>query len=282
MGESLNTAEALARLRQLTAARDRDALPGVWVGAIWDTYATVFPPEEQGDLRNALTPEHVDAFFDFIRLLTELDLDFNAVKHAAAGLHTAIDRYEAVRREVQAGWPGERHLHFPRRDHDRTKHHTRDMDDAMFLATSTLMRSCLSVRSAGSPLYYTWLRHSASMENGLRRLMNFRKTIHYFDGECKKQRRAVRRHLSGFPAMDRRTGSDDAQFAKLVEETRIWQGRHNDVRLLDRAISYLFHDFLARSISSWRSSRGTRRRRRSSSKSCPRSLCTRSQTDCPI
>ena len=102
------------------------------------------------------------------------------------------------------------------------------------------MRCCFQARNVGAPLYYTWLRHTASLSDGLRRLMHFRKLAHYFESLCKKKIKSCDSRLKSATADLAPEVVDD-----LVRQQFKWRNRRIEVGLIDSALSLLFHDFFA-------------------------------------
>ncbi|EPY28811.1 malonyl-coa decarboxylase-like protein [Strigomonas culicis] len=221
----------------LEEERKGEALPAAVVDAIWAVYDSLFPPRVQdavnnrhlsdaspaaaarGGLPEALTSAYVNHFFSFVRVLTQRDFNVDGVDALSTQLSAAVEQYK----QTQGAAPGAGAAS-QEDDHRRA-----------LKLKNKIMGLCFDLRTAGSPLHYLWLRHSASQEGGTRRLMEFRKTIHYFDIECKKQLERLRKPSAA--------GVADGATA---EELRFWTDRKNDIATVDASLSVLFHDFFAK------------------------------------
>lgn len=223
------------RIQELEQAiqSEHGHLPAVLVEQIWEVYHAVLPPDVESDLRVQQCLPYAQHFFTLMHLLTSLDCDLEEISAKTKSIQAYIAEYKDSLEVMQGIGHTAAHMA------ERSK-----LDAKLVALRQRIVEACGDVRHAGTPLYYAWLRYTGSMENGIRRLMNFRKIIHAFDIICKSRVREMEKQL------------DDSlpSFTKLTEEAKeeiatglkLWQARKHDMGLLDGALTYLFHDFFSK------------------------------------
>lgn len=236
--ESMEVDALLTRL-QNSIRGDGGRIPGVILEDVWAVFDQLVPPAIQDDVSAAtITPDIEEKFFAFVSTLNELDFDLQAVVNASKDLEGKLDQYLTLLRQREKD---EKQLAASRQTTPATDGvtETAEVTERLTRAKGEVMRCCFQARNVGAPLYYTWLRHTASLADGLRRLMHFRKVAHYFETLCKKRVRACGAELNApnlFP---------EAQ-EDLARQQVTWQRRQIEVGLIDGALSLLFHDFFAK------------------------------------
>lgn len=235
--ESLEVDALLARLQRAIRG-DGGRIPGVIVEDVWTVFDLLVPPSTQDDVSPAtITPAVEENFFAFVSTLNEVDFDLQAVVQASKELSGKVKDYLALLRQMES------------KEEQLTTawHATNAVKCAaeagafaaeVMKAKGEVMRCCFQARNVGAPLYYTWLRHTASLADGLRRLMHFRKLAHYFETLCKKRIRACDAQL--------RSAADATTAEDVARQQFKWRSRQIEVGLIDGALSLLFHDFFAK------------------------------------
>lgn len=272
-GETLEPDVVLSRLRRAIRG-DHGRIPGVIVENVWDAFDLLLPPYVQQNT-DQITAEHQNRFFEFIGTLNELDFDLVAVTEANRALTEKLRAYTSVLRELEAaegsreadgnqkngkgGYPESSLPPNMQPEQQLLKQsQLRDLNDRRIRAKGDVMYSCFQVRNAGAPLYYTWLRHTASMTDGLKRLMQFRKTSHYFESLCNAKVKELKKNqlhdrvtkataAAAVPSPVNSTQEKNPAGAQEVTETELfkWRRRQLEVGLIDSALSMLFHDFFS-------------------------------------
>ncbi|GET86078.1 malonyl-coa decarboxylase-like protein [Leishmania tarentolae] len=248
---------ALTCLRRVLRS-DQGRIPGVMVETVWAAFNVLVPPIVQENVADdSITPAVEENFFLFISTLSELNFDLNAVVKASTQLTAKVDAYVALLQQKEA--------------QETTRSATAaasasapaaiegcELTELMKLKRD-VMQCCFEVRSAGSPLYYTWLSHTAAMPDGLRRLMHFRKLTHFFERLCKrhiKQLTQQQQQWSSPSGSAPATGESEKAFLSASEDTTErdhcaaelskWRGRLAEVGLIDSAMSLLLRDLFSK------------------------------------
>ncbi|XQJ24831.1 malonyl-coa decarboxylase-like protein [Leishmania guyanensis] len=247
---------ALTQLRRAIHS-DQGRIPGVIVESVWAAFDVLVPPVVQDSATNDnITSATEDNFFLFISTLNELNFDLDAVVRASARLAAKVDTYLTLLRQAEA----QETQRAAAATASGTAQAACDEGEPTELmkAKGEVMQCCFEARNAGSPLYYTWLWHTAAMPDGLRRLMHFRKLTHFFESLCKRHIKNLTppppRSLSSLaPVTDESVGSPSAAAtASSTERDRCagelskWHRRLVEVGLISRAMSLLFHDFFSK------------------------------------
>ncbi|KAK7201744.1 malonyl-coa decarboxylase-like protein [Novymonas esmeraldas] len=208
--------EVLSRLRRAIRG-DQGRIPGAVVESVWAAFDVLVPPAVQDSVtHDSVTAAAEENFFLFVSTLGELNFDLQAVTTASAQLSAKVGAYTELLRQAETSTAT-----------------AAELAQRLTTAQGEVMQVCFEARNAGSPLYYTWLRHTATMSDGLRRLMQFRKLVHFFESLCKRR---VRR-LTSAPA---------AGAERREDALALWRRRLVEVGLIDSALSLLFHDFFAK------------------------------------
>lgn len=225
------------RIQELEQAihSEHGQLPAVLVEQIWEVYHAVLPPDVESDLRAQQCLPYAQHFFTLMHLLTSLDCDLEEILGKTNQIQTYITDYKKCREAIQA-LDGR---------HSTTEIEERGRLDAKLVALrQRIVESCGDVRHAGTPLYYAWLRYTGSMENGIRRLMNFRKIIHAFNIICKGKVKEMEKKLDDSLPAFATLGEKDKE--DLAVALQLWEARKHDMGLLDGALAYVFHDFFSK------------------------------------
>ncbi|KAG5486215.1 hypothetical protein LSCM1_07335 [Leishmania martiniquensis] len=251
------TGEAvLYRLRRAIRG-DQGRIPGVIVESVWAAFDVLLPSAVQHSVTgDSITPAMEDNFFLFISTLNELNFDLQTVVKASTQLMAKVDAYTALLRQEEAQ---ERQQAAATAASDATQAaiDRAELTEKLMRAKGEVMQYCFEARNAGSPLYYTWLWHTASMPDGLRRLMHFRKLTHSFENLCKRQIHTLtqdqkRLQSSSAPAAGESAASPPAVVADATARHRCagelakWRRRLVEVGLIDGAMSLIFHDFFSK------------------------------------
>lgn len=217
----------LSRLR-LVIRGDQGRIPSVIVESVWAAFDVLVPPIVQDSVSDpSITPQMEENFFLFISTLNELNFDVQAVAAASEQLASKLEAYRALERQAAA--PAE------------ATAARGELSEQLMKAKGEVMQYCFEARNAGSPLYYTWLRHTAAMSDGLRRLMHFRKLVHFFESLCKRRIKKLMPPRSAAPA-----AAGAAPSSSTSAELSKWRSRLIEVGLIDGALSLLFHDFFSK------------------------------------
>lgn len=270
---------ALLRLHEWVAMlpHAHDRMPAVMVERVWAVYDAILPSSMRWGRQ-----VH-DNFFCFIHLILTNDVDVSAVERVSAALQDGLQRYHAVREELTALERRRREvvfrLHHGVDDATQTSAPTLGDEDGsggdaaaregmlaarvaelnrqLMEAKQAMMKDCLQAHKAGAPLHYHWLRHTAGMESGVRRLMDFRNTLDYFQRLCRREiaaRKAVVRDERQ-PPSDNSTGlchTDTQQRQRQTQqpqqkqsELARWMEREREVSTVSSVCTLLFQDFFS-------------------------------------
>lgn len=212
---------------------EKGQLPAVLVESIWEVYHAVLPSDAESDLRQDKALPYTQHFFTLMHLLTTLDCNMTEISDVARQIQSNVTEYVNLAEKIQS------------MGRDPAKATERNALDAKLVGLKgRVVKGCMDARDAGTPLYYSWLRHTGSMENGIRRLMNFRKTIHAFDIVCKNRVKELQKSLDdALPANKSKTPEEKKNLEELLD---LWQARKHDMGLLDGALTFLFHDFFSK------------------------------------
>ncbi|KPA74295.1 putative mitochondrial malonyl-coa decarboxylase-like protein [Leptomonas pyrrhocoris] len=238
--DSMDVDALLARLQHAIRG-DGGRIPGAIVEDVWAVFDLLVPPSTQDDVSAAnITPEMEENFFAFVSTLNELDFDLQAVVQASKDLEVKLGVYLGQLRQLEDKEKQLAAVRLTRCATDRANEAS-EFTERLMKAKTEVMRCCFQARNVGAPLYYTWLRHTASLSDGLRRLMHFRKLAHHFETLCKRRIKEFSTQLT--PAK-----SDLTAEAKdnLVRQQFKWRSRQMELGLIDNALSLLFHDFFAK------------------------------------
>ena len=237
--ESMEVDDLLARLqRAIRGGYGR--VPSAIVEDVWAVFDLLVPSQVQRNVSVAsITPAIEERFFAFVSTLNELDFDLQAVVEASKELREKLDAYLAQLRQLEDTEKQLAASQLRKSATDRANEAS-EATERLMKAKSEVMRCCFQARNVGAPLYYTWLRHTASLSDGLRRLMHFRKLAHYFESLCKKKIKSCDSRLKSATADLAPEVVDD-----LVRQQFKWRNRRIEVGLIDSALSLLFHDFFS-------------------------------------
>jgi malonyl-CoA decarboxylase len=220
---------------------DGGRIPGAIVEDVWAVFDLLVPPVVQDNVSPAsITPAVERKFFAFVSTLNELDFDLQAVVQASCELDEKLASYLAQLRLLEST---EKQLAASRHTKSATDraNEAAEFTERLMKAKSEVMRCCFQARNVGAPLYYTWLHHTTSLSDGLRRLMHFRKLAQYFESLCKKRIKRYAAELKAAPPGTSPEAKDD-----MVRQQFKWRSRQIEVGLIDSALSLLFHDFFAK------------------------------------
>ncbi|KAG5511561.1 hypothetical protein GH5_06512 [Leishmania sp. Ghana 2012 LV757] len=246
----------LSRLRRAIRG-DQGRIPEVIVESVWAAFDVLLPPAVQHSVTgDSITPAMEDNFFMFISTLNELNFDLHTVMNASTQLMAKVDAYTALLRQAEAE---EAHgaAAATASDAAQATLDGAELTEKLMKAKGEVMQYCFEARNAGSPLYYTWLWHTAAMPDGLRRLMYFRKLTHFFESLCKRHISRLtqdQRHLqsSSAPATGEFAASSLTAVTgptgrhRCAGELSKWRRRLVEVGLIDGAMSLIFHDFFSK------------------------------------
>ncbi|KPI85398.1 malonyl-coa decarboxylase-like protein [Leptomonas seymouri] len=238
--DSMEVDALLARLRRAISG-EGSRISGVIAEDVWTVFDLLVPLAAQEDVSAAnITRDIEENFFAFVAILNELDFDLQAVTLASTDLEARLAAYVAQLRQLE---DKEKQLATSRSAKsapDRASEAS-EFTEQLMKAKGEVIRCCFQARNVGAPLYYTWLRHTASLADGLRRLMHFRKLAHYFESLCKKRIAEFNAQLKSVSASLPQEARDD-----VVRQQIKWRRRLVEVGLIDSALSLLFHDFFAK------------------------------------
>ncbi|KAG5510939.1 hypothetical protein JKF63_06440 [Porcisia hertigi] len=258
----LTGAEVLSRLRHAIRG-DQGRIRSDIVKSVWATFDILVPPAVQESVTADNVPTTTeDNYFMFISVLSELNFDLDLVMKASMQLTAKVDAYTTLLRQAEtqeteqaasAGVSGAAGSAVDKYE----------LAEKLIKAKSEVMRCCFEARSAGSPLYYAWLWHTAAMSDGLQRLIHFRKLTSVFERLCKQNIRRLMREqqrlrsssepVTGKPVVPLSAAAAAAVAAtgasernRCAGELSKWRGRLLEVGLIDGALSLLFQDFFSK------------------------------------
>lgn len=241
---------------------DQGRIPGVIVESVWAAFDVLVPPIVQDSVtEDSITPATEDSFFMFISTLNELNFDLHAVVKASTQLTAKVDAYVALLRQAEAQ-EAQRAATAAACGPAQAAIDGCEAMEKLMKTKGEVMQCCFEARNAGSPLYYTWLWHTAAMPDGLRRLMHFRKLTHFFESLCKRHIKHLTQQQqrgsslsSSAPATGEAAGtlpSAATAAASTTErsccagELSKWRSRLVEVGLIDGAMSLLLHDLFSK------------------------------------
>ncbi|RNF21377.1 putative malonyl-CoA decarboxylase, mitochondrial precursor [Trypanosoma cruzi] len=220
---------------------EKGRLPESLVESVWDIYESIIPPDVATDIARYVTPTQEIKFFEFIGLLAELDINLADVKAATEKLTRCVGVIETLHTDVKRGEErgGEQ------KDSASSSEFASDaamLSAKLVTAKNELLRQCVAVSQAGSPVHYLWLRQSASLERGMKRLMDLRRCVTYFKSRCRER-------LAALQADRKQEGqqlSAPVTVAARRENMDLWIARQRHVSSIDGALEFLFSDFFAK------------------------------------
>ncbi|CBZ31796.1 malonyl-coa decarboxylase-like protein [Leishmania donovani] len=260
------TGEVVLSCLRRAIRSDQGRIPGVIVESVWAAFDVLVPPIVQNSVtEDSITPATEDSFFMFISTLNELNFDLHAVVKASTQLTAKVDSYVALLRQAEAQ-ETQQAATAAACGSAQAAIDGCELMEKLMKTKGEVMQCCFEARNAGSPLYYTWLWHTAAMPDGLRRLMHFRKLTHFFESLCKRhikhlmqqqqqQQQPQRRSLlsSSAPATGESAGTlPSAAASSATEQSRCagelskWRSRLVEVGLIDGAMSLLLHDLFSK------------------------------------
>nr|CCC91857.1 putative malonyl-CoA decarboxylase, mitochondrial precursor [Trypanosoma congolense IL3000] len=248
--QELHTELRLVEELKTALIGEKGRLPPSVVAAVWHVYESIIPPSALCDLADHVSASQETAFFSFVGLLTELDVNMVEVQSTAAQLNQTIeiigslheqlrnsDRSVAECRSTLTGVTEDSALDVM----DRTA-----ISAKLEKAKNNLLRQCVSMLHAGSPFYYTWLMQSASLERGVRRLMDLRRCVAHFLERCRSQLALLQGELKQQSDSQREQLFDATNPLRNKEQQEVWLARQRHLLSIDCALEYLFSDFFSK------------------------------------
>ncbi|KAG8347494.1 putative malonyl-CoA decarboxylase, precursor [Trypanosoma vivax] len=227
---------------------ERGHLPPSIVAAVWSVYESIVPPAALDDMEVRISAAQESAFFCFIALLCELDSNLADVRAAAVHLGHSIDTVEDLISQLRdttkdgsyCDGSGAHGSH-PNGGNTRASLLT----DRLVVAKNELLRHCIAVRDVGSPVYYTWMLQTASLERGLRRLMDFRRCVTYFLEKSRSQISRLREAMES--GCEENVAQNMRREVGDVRKTfEAWTLRQRHLTSIDVALQYIFGDLFSK------------------------------------
>ncbi|CBH13112.1 malonyl-CoA decarboxylase, mitochondrial precursor, putative [Trypanosoma brucei gambiense DAL972] len=233
---------------------EKGRLPPSVVSAVWDVYESIIPPSTLFDLSETISPNQEDAFFSFVALLMELDVDIVEVQAAVAQLNNTIQNIEDLNAQsgqfIAGGCSATVSAESCFREENRSGVGAAVLSSKLVKAKNNLLRQCVAALHAGSPVYYMWFKQSASVERGVRRLMDLRRCVMYFQKRCHCQVAQLQAELkrqherqSSRQVIDSPPNSGPLTTNRELE---LWLLRQHHVSSIDVSLEYLFGDFFSK------------------------------------
>ncbi|ESL06433.1 hypothetical protein TRSC58_05894 [Trypanosoma rangeli SC58] len=187
LGEVLSQTGLAEELKAVMVG-EKGRLPESVVESVWDVYGSIIPPVVASDIARLVTPTQEEKFFEFVGLLAELDINLAGLKAETEKLTRCIGAVETLLAGVQRGEAKDGPA---KGGGGAAVSDAAALSEELVTAKNDLLRQCVAIRHAGSPVHYLWLRQSASLERGMLRLMDLRRCVTYFKGRCRERLAAL-------------------------------------------------------------------------------------------